>query len=31
MEEDLEKIIKDWLVDLLIPVDPPKISNINSP
>jgi hypothetical protein len=30
MEEDLEEITKDWSVDLLIPVDPAYISNIDS-
>jgi hypothetical protein len=29
-EEDLEDITKDWLADLLIPVDPEEISNIDS-
>ena len=30
-EEDLEEINKDWSVDLLIPVDPPEISDIDGP
>jgi hypothetical protein len=30
-EEDLEEITKDWLVDLLILVDPTDISDINNP
>jgi hypothetical protein len=31
MEEDLEEITKDWSIDLLIPVDPVEISDIDSP
>jgi hypothetical protein len=31
MEEDLEDITKDWSIDLLIPVDPAEISDIDSP
>ena len=31
MEEDLEEITKDWSMDLLIPVDPTDISDIDSP
>jgi hypothetical protein len=31
MEEDLEDITKDWLLDLLIPVDSSYISNIDNP
>jgi hypothetical protein len=30
-EEDLEEINKDWLVDLLIPIDPVEMSDIDSP
>jgi hypothetical protein len=30
MEEDLEEITKDWSMDLLIPVDPTEISDIDS-
>jgi hypothetical protein len=30
-EEDLEEITKDRSVDLLVPVDPTEISNIDSP
>jgi hypothetical protein len=30
MEEDLEEITKEWFIDLLILVDPAKISNIDS-
>jgi hypothetical protein len=30
-EEDLEEITKDWSVDLLIPVDPVEMSDIDSP
>jgi hypothetical protein len=29
-EEDLEEITKEWLVDLLIPVDPTNISDIDN-
>jgi hypothetical protein len=31
MEEELEEINKEWFVDLLIPVDPVEISDIDSP
>jgi hypothetical protein len=31
MEEDLEEITKDWSTYLLIPIDPAKISDIDSP
>jgi hypothetical protein len=31
MKEDLEKITKDWSVDILTPVDPVEISDIDSP
>jgi hypothetical protein len=31
MEEDLEEITKDWLEDLLVPIEPVDISDINSP
>ena len=31
MKEDLEKITKDWLVDILTPVDHVEISDIDSP
>ena len=30
-EEDLEEITKEWLVDLLIPTDPTKLSDIDNP
>jgi hypothetical protein len=30
-EEDLEEITKEWSADLLIPVDPVEISDIDSP
>jgi hypothetical protein len=30
-EEDLEEITKYWLVDLLIPVDPMEMSDIDNP
>jgi hypothetical protein len=30
-EEDLEEITKDWSADLLIPVDPVEMSDIDSP
>jgi hypothetical protein len=30
-EEDLEEITKDWSVDLLIPVDPSEMFDIDSP
>jgi hypothetical protein len=30
-DEDLEQITKEWLVDLLVPSDPTKISNMESP
>jgi hypothetical protein len=30
MEEDLEEITKSWSMDLLIPIDPMEISNIDS-
>jgi hypothetical protein len=30
-EEDLEEITKDWSMDLLIPVDPVEMSDIDSP
>jgi hypothetical protein len=30
-EEDLEEITKEWSADLLIPTDPMKISDIDSP
>jgi hypothetical protein len=31
IEEDLEEITNEWLVDLLVSVDPAEMSNINSP
>jgi hypothetical protein len=31
MEEDLEEITKDWSVDLLILIDPAKMSDHDSP
>jgi hypothetical protein len=30
-EEDLEEITKEWSVDLLVPVDPTELSDIDSP
>jgi hypothetical protein len=30
-EEDLEQITKEWSVDLLVPVDPTEISDVESP
>jgi hypothetical protein len=30
-EEDLEEITKEWSADLLIPVDPVEISDIDNP
>ena len=30
-EEDIEEIIKDWSVDLLIPMNPTELSDIDSP
>jgi hypothetical protein len=31
IEEDLEQIIKEWLVDLLVPTNPIEISDVESP
>jgi hypothetical protein len=30
IEEDLEEITKDWSMDLLIPIDPTEMSDIDS-
>jgi hypothetical protein len=29
-KEDLEQITKEWLANLLVPVDPAKMSNVDS-
>jgi hypothetical protein len=31
MEDDLEEITKEWSVDLLVPVDPAEMSDVDSP
>jgi hypothetical protein len=31
MEDDLEEITKEWSADLLVPVDPAKMSDVDSP
>jgi hypothetical protein len=31
IEEELEEITKEWSVDLLIPADPAKLCNVDSP
>jgi hypothetical protein len=31
MEDDLEEITKEWSVDLLVPVNPTEISDVDSP
>jgi hypothetical protein len=30
-EDDLEEITKEWSVDLLVPADPAKISDVDNP